>query len=60
MGLVCISVWEAASGRRMTRAPRLPGNRSDVRDRSVTVALHLLRRLLRGEARRRRRRGSLV
>ena len=50
VGLVCISVWEAATGRLITRAPQLPGGRSDVRDRSVTVALHLLRRLLRGEA----------
>jgi nicotinamide-nucleotide amidase len=49
VGLVCITVWEAATGRHLTRAPRLPGGRADVRDRSVTVALHLLRRLLRGE-----------
>jgi hypothetical protein len=27
----------------------LPGGRFDVRDRSTTVALHLVRRLLRGE-----------
>jgi nicotinamide-nucleotide amidase len=50
VGLVCISAWEAATGRHLTRSPRLPGGRADVRDRSVTVALHLLRRLLRGEA----------
>ncbi len=48
VGLVCISVWSAADGRRLTRAPRMPGSRADVRDRSVTVALHLLRRLLLG------------
>jgi nicotinamide-nucleotide amidase len=30
------------------RSVLLPGDRSAVRDRSVTVALHLLRRLLRG------------
>jgi nicotinamide-nucleotide amidase len=48
VGLVCISVWSARDGRRITRAPRIPGSREDVRDRSVTVALHLLRRLLRG------------
>ena len=50
VGLVCISVWSAADGRRITRAPRMPGSRADVRDRSVTVAMHLLRRLLLGEA----------
>ena len=49
VGLVCISVW-SADGRRITRAPQLPGSRADIRDRSVTVALHLLRRLLLGGA----------
>jgi nicotinamide-nucleotide amidase len=49
VGLVCISVW-SADGRRITRAPQMPGSRSDVRDRSVTVAMHLLRRLLLGDA----------
>jgi len=48
VGLVCISVWSAADGRQITRAPRMPGSRADVRDRSVTVAMHLLRRLLLG------------
>jgi nicotinamide-nucleotide amidase len=48
VGLVCISVFSAADGRRITRAPQMPGGRDDVRDRSVTVALHLLRRLLLG------------
>jgi nicotinamide-nucleotide amidase len=48
VGLVCISVWSAADGRRLTRAPRMPGDRADIRDRSVTVAMHLLRRLLQG------------
>jgi nicotinamide-nucleotide amidase len=47
VGLVCISVW-SADGRRITRAPRMPGNRADIRERSVTVAMHLLRRLLLG------------
>jgi hypothetical protein len=28
----------------------LPGSRSDIRERSVTVAMHLLRRLLLGES----------
>ena len=48
VGLVCISVFAAADGRRLTRAPRLPGSRTDIRDRSVTLAMHLLRRLLLG------------
>jgi nicotinamide-nucleotide amidase len=29
---------------------RLPGNRADIRDRSATVAMHLVRRLLLGES----------
>ncbi len=55
VGLVCFSVCtisgEAASGAiaRITRSVRLPGGRADVRDRSTTVAMHLLRRLLRNE-----------
>jgi nicotinamide-nucleotide amidase len=48
VGTVCFSVAERG-GERITRLARLPGNRSDIRDRSTTVALHLLRRLLRGE-----------
>jgi nicotinamide-nucleotide amidase len=50
VGLVCISVYSARDGRRITRSPRMPGGRADIRDRSVTVALHLLRRLLLGGA----------
>ncbi len=49
VGLVCISVC-GPDGARITRSPRLPGSRSDIRDRSVTVAMHLVRRLLLGEA----------
>jgi nicotinamide-nucleotide amidase len=49
VGLVCFSVM-AEDGDRITRRVRLPGGRSDVRDRATTVAMHLLRRLLRGEA----------
>lgn len=37
------------SGGGLTRRVILPGSRSDVRDRSTTVALHLVRRLLAGE-----------
>jgi nicotinamide-nucleotide amidase len=48
VGLVCFSV-SARGGARITRSTRLPGDRSDVRDRSATVAMHLLRRLLLGE-----------
>jgi nicotinamide-nucleotide amidase len=49
VGLVCFSVSDS-DGDRITRSVRLPGGRVDVRDRSTTVAMHLLRRLLRGEA----------
>lgn len=45
VGTVCFSV-KAADGRTDTRTLRLPGNRSDIRERSTTVAMHLLRRLL--------------
>jgi nicotinamide-nucleotide amidase len=48
VGLVCFSV-AGPDGRRITRSARLPGGRSDIRDRSTTVAMHLVRRLLRGE-----------
>jgi nicotinamide-nucleotide amidase len=47
VGTVCFSVWSA--GGSLTRRTVLPGSRSDVRDRSTTVALHLVRRLLLGE-----------
>jgi nicotinamide-nucleotide amidase len=50
VGLVCISVVSTMDGDRITRRVRLPGGRSDIRDRSTTVAMHLLRRLLRGES----------
>jgi nicotinamide-nucleotide amidase len=48
VGLVCFCVAERG-GRRIERSLQLPGSRADVRDRSTTVAMHLLRRLLRGE-----------
>lgn len=47
-------VWLSAShrdGRRMTRSVTLPGSRADIRDRSTTIALHLVRRLLSGDPR---------
>jgi nicotinamide-nucleotide amidase len=49
VGTVCFSV-SSREGARLTRRLRLPGNRSDIRERSTTVAMHLLRRVLLGEA----------
>jgi nicotinamide-nucleotide amidase len=49
VGLVWLSVSHR-DGRRLTRSVTLPGGRADVRDRSTTVALHLVRRLLRSAA----------
>lgn len=37
---------DGTGGRHLTRCVRVPGERTDVRDRSTTVAMHLLRRLL--------------
>ncbi|MEA2246181.1 MAG: nicotinamide-nucleotide amidase [Solirubrobacteraceae bacterium] len=48
VGLVCLSV-AGPDGARLTRSATLPGDRADVRARSTTVAMHLVRRLLRGE-----------
>ena len=48
VGLVCFSV-AGPDGARITRSTRLPGGRAEVRERSTTVAMHLARRLLRGE-----------
>jgi nicotinamide-nucleotide amidase len=45
VGLVWFSVSHR-DGRRLTRSATLPGGRADVRDRSTTIALHLVRRLL--------------
>ena len=48
VGYVC---WSAkrADGAVLARDTRLPGDRDEIRDRSTTVGMHLLRRLLRGE-----------
>ena len=48
VGTVC---WcaKTAEGGVLARDVRLPGDRAEVRDRSTTVGMHLLRRLLRGE-----------
>lgn len=48
VGFVCFCVHRS-DGRSLTRSARLPGSRPDVRDRSTTVAMHMLARLLRGE-----------
>jgi competence/damage-inducible protein CinA-like protein len=48
VGYVCWCV-KTNDGRMLLRDTRLPGGRADVRDRATTVAMHLLRRLLRGE-----------
>ena len=47
-GYVC---WCAkrSDGATLARDIRLPGDRAEVRDRSTTVGMHLLRRVLRGE-----------
>ena len=47
VGTVCWSVM-LDDGRSMTRTIRLPGDRTDIRDRSTTVAMHMLRRVLAG------------
>ena len=44
VGTVCFSV--AGPGSRDDRRIVLPGGRADIRDRSTTVAMHMLRRLL--------------
>jgi nicotinamide-nucleotide amidase len=56
VGTVCFSV--SADGAHITRSTQLPGGRSDVRERATTVAMHLLRRLLAGEASDGRREGG--
>lgn len=48
VGTVCFSV-STGDGARLTRRLLLPGGRFDVRDRSTTVALHLVRRILLGQ-----------
>ncbi len=48
VGTVCFSV-SSREGARLTRQVRLPGSRSDIRERSTTVAMHLLRRVVLGE-----------
>ncbi len=47
VGYVCFCA-KTATGEKLARDPILPGGRTDVRDRSVVVALHLVRYLLEG------------
>lgn len=50
VGTVWFSVM-LADGATLTRRVQLPGQRSDIRERSTTVAMHLLRRVLLDHAR---------
>jgi nicotinamide-nucleotide amidase len=45
---VCICV-NHADGATLARDLVLPGDRAEIRDRSTTLAMHLLRRLLLGD-----------
>jgi nicotinamide-nucleotide amidase len=47
VGTVCLSV-AVAGGPTQTRTLMLPGDRSDIRERSTTVAMHMLRSALAG------------
>ena len=48
VGYVCWCVKQR-DGAALARDTRVPGDRTEVRDRAVTVAMHLLRRVLAGE-----------
>ncbi|MGD0196405.1 MAG: competence/damage-inducible protein A [Solirubrobacteraceae bacterium] len=48
VGTVWVAV-QAPAGRRIVRRSLLPGSRSDIRERTTTLAMHLLRRALLGE-----------
>jgi nicotinamide-nucleotide amidase len=47
VGYVCLCVT-TNDGAALARDPVLPGDRAEIRDRSVTVAMHLVRRILTG------------
>lgn len=49
VGYVCWCVLDAGGGGELARDIVMPGDRAEIRDRSTTVAMQLLRRLLRGE-----------
>ena len=60
VGLVWLSV-ATADGEPLTRSVNLPGSRADIRDRTTTVAMHLIRRaLLLLSIRSRRKRGYVL
>ncbi|HWN29367.1 MAG TPA: CinA family protein, partial [Actinomycetospora sp.] len=48
VGYVCFCV-RTADGRTLARDPVLPGARGDIRERSVVLAMHLIRRVLTGD-----------
>jgi nicotinamide-nucleotide amidase len=48
VGYVCVCV-KAPGGPTLARDPVIPGDRVEIKDRACTLALHLMRRLLRGE-----------
>ncbi len=48
VGTVCFCV-KLADGQTRTTTMHLPGNRADIRERSTTIAMHLLKRVLAGE-----------
>jgi PncC family amidohydrolase len=48
VGYVCVCV-KTADGPGIARDPVIPGDRVEIKDRSCTLAMHLMRRLLRGE-----------
>ena len=48
VGYVCWCV-KSSNGAKLARDVRLPGDRGDIRDRSTTVAMHLLHRALTGD-----------
>ena len=48
VGTMCFTV-KLSEGETVTRTIRLPGDRSDIRERSTTVAMHMLRRALSGQ-----------
>lgn len=48
VGYVCFCV-RTSDGRTLARDPVLPGERGDIRERSVVLAMHLIRRVLTGD-----------
>ena len=48
VGYVCICA-KIVDGPLIARDPVIPGDRAEIKDRACTLALHLIRRLLRGE-----------